>query len=824
MDRTTEDAGEEAGSIDWLMEALAKSHDHDLGAGMLVGRYRLVRLLGKGGFGVVYRAVDTELNREVALKLLRASARSVEADARLLREAQAMAQLKHPNVVTVYDVGKLADGQVYVAMELVDGTSLRAWLAAGDRPWRAVLAMFLQAAHGLEAAHRAGLVHRDFKPDNVLVGSDGVARVADFGLARSGMSPAETLEDARASAQAGTPRYMAPEQARGAPPDPRMDQFSFAVALWEALCDRHPFAKRPAAELSGPAAALVHVPPRALMPAWLRLALMRALEPAPARRYPSIAALVVELRKDPALLLQRILLGAALLATALMATLSGASLKSRHDLAHAVQAKLRDAEAEIAAAHTLADAAAAARQNAYAAFDSARWPDGETRWQAALERGRQADRHFVNAAVLLEGALAIDGRATAAQRRLADVLRDRVLFAEAAHEEGPLVDELTARLGSTDVGGARRRELAAPAHVHLESTPPATVELARETLVAGHLAPAPPQPLGTTPLDVELAPGSYRLTLRAPGHIAVVAPLLVRRGEALTLAFPLPRPEAVPPGFVYVPAGRFLFGSGDSEELRRLFLNSAPLHEVHTDAYFIGRNEVTFGEWIEWLTTLPPPERRLRTPSAAGTHNGLDLIELPDGDWRLRLRPTAPLQLEARLGERVHFAGRDRRRDADWTRFPVAGISFEDAEAYAAWLASSGRVPGARLCDELEWERAARGADGRIFPSGPRLERDDANRDLTYGRNPLGFGPDEVGSHAGSRSPFGADDMAGNVFEWVRSVAQPGQPLYRGGCWYQADIASRSDNREAGERKQHHPLLGLRLCADAPLRDSVRRP
>ncbi len=146
-------------------------------------------------------------------------------------------------------------------------------------------------------------------------------------------------------------------------------------------------------------------------------------------------------------------------------------------------------------------------------------------------------------------------------------------------------------------------------------------------------------------------------------------------------------------------------------------------------------------------------------------------------------------------------------------KLPVAAVSYEDVVAFAAWLDRTGRVRGARLCDEYEWERAARGADGRTFPSGATLAPDDANIDVTYGRAPLAFGPDEVGSHPGSRSPVGTDDMAGNVWEWTRSVQTPDAPVARGGGWYNNEISARSMNREHGEPTERHPLMGVRLCA-----------
>ncbi|HMG21003.1 MAG TPA: SUMF1/EgtB/PvdO family nonheme iron enzyme, partial [Kofleriaceae bacterium] len=235
-------------------------------------------------------------------------------------------------------------------------------------------------------------------------------------------------------------------------------------------------------------------------------------------------------------------------------------------------------------------------------------------------------------------------------------------------------------------------------------------------------------------------------------------------------------------------------------------------HEVTTPGYFIGRHEVTFAEWIAFLDDLPADERRRRSPRSNNAVSSVMLTELEPRRWRLSLTPSTRTYT-AELGQRLRYERRAKRADQDWTRFPVSAVSYEDAVAFAAWLDRTGRIPGARLCDEYEWERAARGADARMFPSGAALAPDDANIDVTYGREPLAFGPDEVGAHPGSRSPVGADDMAGSVWEWMRSVQAPGAPVIRGGCWYQGELSARSVNRENGEPTQRTPLIGVRLCA-----------
>ena len=224
--------------------------------GSLIDRYVVLERLGAGGMSIVYAAYDPELRRRVALKLLLVD---VGADqARLLREARAIARLAHPNVVTVFDVGTF-EGRVYVTMEYIDGQTLRQWWAAAPRTWRELLAVFQDAARGLSAAHAAGLIHRDFKPENVLIGKDGRVRVLDFGLARRAGGDLETsvaksfesvvvpgtdvfrLQISRDGALVGTPAYMAPEQLADGTIDHRADQYSFCVALFEGLFGRRPF-------------------------------------------------------------------------------------------------------------------------------------------------------------------------------------------------------------------------------------------------------------------------------------------------------------------------------------------------------------------------------------------------------------------------------------------------------------------------------------------------------------------------------------------------------------------------------------------------------
>ncbi|MCP3166045.1 serine/threonine-protein kinase [Myxococcus qinghaiensis] len=284
------------------------------GPGARVGRYVLLRRVGEGGMGIIFAAYDPDLDREVALKLVKPEAAAdAEARGRLVREAQALARLSHPNVVTVHDVGLDGD-TVFLAMELVRGRTLRHWLAELPRPWHEVLSRFLLAGQGLAAAHAVGLVHRDFKPDNVLLGDDGQVRVTDFGLARAEpilLTPREpwaeedsarqplttTQADTRTGVRRGTPAYMSPEQWQGLRADARSDQFSFCVALYEALFGHRPFAGATTREhAQALREARVAPPPRgSRVPGAVRHAVLRGLAAEPSSRHPSMVALLARL-------------------------------------------------------------------------------------------------------------------------------------------------------------------------------------------------------------------------------------------------------------------------------------------------------------------------------------------------------------------------------------------------------------------------------------------------------------------------------------------------------------------------------------------------
>ncbi len=273
-----------------------------LGLGTLIGVYRIEAPLGEGGMGTVYRALDTKLNRPVAIKVLSDHLADAPARRRFQLEAQTASSLNHPHLVTVHDVGEF-EGRQYIVTEFVDGGTLRDWAKAEKRTWRQVVELLTGVADGLAAAHAAGILHRDIKPANILVAKNGYAKLADFGLAKLTESPdgdatrSMTEVHTRPGMVVGTVAYMSPEQASGTPLDARSDIFSFGVVLYELLAGRRPFAGATELEVLK---TIIHgelAPLTGQIPPELRMAVEKALEKDPAERYQSARELLVDLKR-----------------------------------------------------------------------------------------------------------------------------------------------------------------------------------------------------------------------------------------------------------------------------------------------------------------------------------------------------------------------------------------------------------------------------------------------------------------------------------------------------------------------------------------------
>ncbi len=454
---------------------------------MLGDRYEILEALGQGGMGVVYRARDRQLARDIAIKLV--ADRPTDSFApRLMREAQALAQLSHPNVVAVYDVGRTPDGEsVFVAMELVAGVPGDTWQQV-RRPWREALRVYRDAARGLAAAHAAGLVHRDFKPANMIIGDDGRVRVLDFGLARptvlssssgefslestsddsedSADVPIETSSPSGSSRQrrgslldspltkaghlVGTPQYMSPEQLNRDACDARSDQFSLCVAFYQALYGHRPFAGKNLAELKANIVEqkLRPGPEGNDVPGWLHEVVARGLAVEPERRWASMDAMIEALGRDPDARRKRIILVAA--ATTLIAGAGVAVWGARRDPAEVCEATghelagVWDANRKGAMRATFTKTAKPYAADAFAGV--ARALDGYTSSWLAMRKDSCLATHVRGT----QSAELLDLRMECLQRRLDDV---RALTDVLAVADGDLVSravEVTGGLPALD--------------------------------------------------------------------------------------------------------------------------------------------------------------------------------------------------------------------------------------------------------------------------------------------------------------------------------------------------------------------------------------
>ena len=442
--------------------------------------------------------------------------------------------------------------------------------------------------------------------------------------------------------------------------------------------------------------------------------------------------------------------------------------------------------------------------------------EAEETFKRAVDLEARARTDYMRAAQSIEPALVRDPGNHALLDLAAEIAYDRISLAERTGGD-PDRAELEKQLHNLDVTGRFTSALERPAALTIRTNPPAAaVTLRRYTESGARWALSPGTDLGTTPLAaVQVPQGSYLLTLTAPNRVPVRYPLLLAHGETIALTVDLP--TSVPAGFAYIPPGCFLYGSGDLPEMRQSFFIAWPIHRLcMDDAYLIGRREVTFADWMEYLESLPPAARAARMPRTPAGRMMIAL-EWREGDWRFSFMPTGGLTpYSARRGEIIEYPGRSENRRQDWTRFPVVGVSLDAILEYLKWTDRTGRVPGARLCREDEWERAARGADGRHFPTGDELASKDANFSLTYGQKADGFGLDEVGIHTGSDSPFGISDLAGNAWEWTQAIQAGHRYVYRGSAWFYDKLTLYSVNRAWGPEQDPDSTVGFRVCSDFP--------
>lgn len=508
-------------------------------------------------------------------------------------------------------------------------------------------------------------------------------------------------------------------------------------------------------------------------------------------------------------------------------------LKEHLETQRFIQARLQDAQRALSRGRALSQVSRADREKALALFNG-KLPEGsevppsppevrlraEQQWDWALTEFNQAQADFITAERSLDDALERAPDHPEVRRLLVELIYERIEHGKAFFrvDDRARLQQRLERLTARDE--TWRNRLEAPAEFELMTTPSgASVELTPHDNLGKPKGES--MRLKTPIARTSLPAGAYHLRITHEGHSPINMPLLLEHGRHKDLHLSLPRLQDVPEGYVYIPPDCFFAGSTDPEEVRK-FLRSAPLHQICLkEGFLIGRTEVTLRDWMAYLNSLPkdaPPQRILAGQPRGGGF-ALQLTRGHEGRWNFSLWQETGQRLTARERELFLYPGRNHLQEQDWRLFPLAGVSPKALQDYLAWLDRSGRVPGARLCSELEWTRAARGADHRRYPPGDRLEMSDANMDMTYGAQPDSRGPDEVGSHPASASPFGLLDMAGNAFEMVTPVTYDlGDFVILGGAWYYGSISTVVANRQAYAADSRDARVGARVCAPLPAR------
>ncbi|MBI2933493.1 MAG: SUMF1/EgtB/PvdO family nonheme iron enzyme [Planctomycetes bacterium] len=734
------------------------------------GKFVLVQHLGSGGMGAVWKAWDRELGRWVAIKLLRSvydPSRRDEDICRFMREASLVARLRHPNIVSVYESEEIK-AQHLIVMEYIDGKPLNHLRFSPRR----ALEIIRDAARAVQYAHDQGIVHRDIKPGNVMVTPSGQVYVMDFGLARSLSAPSTLTQSGFVL---GTPMYMAPEQAMAVRDrkEKLCDVYALGATLYDILTGRAPFDAEQPWDVIADVINTEPVPPRQRNPDIPRDAetiTLKAMHKRYSQRYASAGEMADDidrfLRGEPILasptpMVERVwraakrraplVIAAGAATIAVMGSLLGlASVRAREarERAGAAAVQVGDARAAVEMYRKARKALASLEKTLNETDDLA---DEDRRKMEVDARAleRTLEEAFTKASGSCRQALGQVENLPEARDTLADLFWEWYLLGEErASADLAMREALVRTYGAAQYGV----ELDAQARLWLQTSPSGADVIYRPyrpredgCLFADE---SQERSLGKTPLKgVQIGRGSGLLLARLEGYPETRVPILVGRGEEKRLEVPLYKEAEIPKGFVYVPSGPYIMGGDPSVARPR------GRRVVDVKGFFIAIHEVTYDEYVEFLNAEGAPElipRNIR---------GDPLVQLgTDGRYHV---------IEGASG------------------WPVQGVPWRGAKVYCEWKSKS---PGGfmyRLPASVEWEKAARGVDGRRYPWGNVFDWS-----FTHGMlsdQPVARWPRPVGKTPGDVSVYGACDMAGNVAEWCVDSFPWREPahLIRGGAFAQ---------------------------------------